>query len=125
MAMLEKKSKSGKSNYFKDVGKELKKVNYPNVATVRKNTLIVIILSIIVGIFIAALDYGFGEGARLLLNDGTQAESDYNINWQYDEEGNPIGILDENGNFISLDELLSGEDIYEDDGHDDHEGHNH
>ena len=125
MAMLEKKNKTGKSNYFKDVGKELKKVNYPNVATVRKNTIIVIVLSIIVGIFIAALDWGFGQGASYLLNDGTQAEPEYNINWQYDEEGNPIGILDENGNFISLDELLSSDDIYQENEHDNHEGHNH
>jgi len=111
MAMVSKTSKksNGKSNYFNDVGKELKKVNYPNFSTVRKNTLIVIMLSIIVGIFIAALDYGFGAGATALLNiNGTAAQTDTtqndgSSNLHYDDNGNVDGTIDENGNFVPFD----------------------
>jgi len=119
MAMVEKKN--AKSNYFKDVGKELKKVTYPSAAQVRKNTIIVIVLSIIVGIFIAALDWGFGAGAGWLLKkDNAQTQQDYSdMKFIYDDEGNIIGYYDENGNPITF-----SDDIYEDN-QDDHEGHNH
>ena len=127
MAMLEKKNKSGKSNYFKEVGKELKKVTYPTPAQVRKNTIIVIVLSIIVGIFIAALDWGFGTGAGWLLqkDSGYTDAGDYgDMDFIYDEEGNIIGYYQENG-----EPFIFGNDIYEE-GHDpddgeDHTGHNH
>ena len=109
MAMVSKtsKSKGNKTNYFSEVGKELKKVNYPNFSAVRKNTLIVIMLSIIVGIFIAALDYGFGIGARALLDiksSTTQTDtSQDNSNLVYDNNGNVTGYYDENGNFVPID----------------------
>ena len=108
MAMVEKKN--AKSNYFKEVGKELKKVNYPTVAQVRKNTIVVIVLSIIVGIFIAILDFGFGRGASYILNHATvaptatagpQATLDPSM-FQRDENGNITGYYDENGNLVPI-----------------------
>jgi len=102
MAMIEKKN--GKSNYFKDVGKELKKVNYPSVSQVRRNTIIVIVLSIIVGIFIAILDGIFGTGATWLLDQknaatvATATAAPDNSGYQIDENGN---IVDANGNVVA------------------------
>lgn len=114
--MLEKKS--GKSNYFKDVGKELKKVTYPTPALVRKNTIIVIVLSIIVGIFIAVLDWGFGAGAGWLINkDNANQQQDYgDIDWSYDDEGNINGYY-QNGVFtpINLDDFEDDDHVHGDD----------
>ena len=105
MAMVEKKN--GKSNYFKDVGKELKKVNYPSVSQVRRNTLIVIVLSIIVGIFIAILDFTFGSGATWLLDQNaaatvTATPAPGSDGFVRDENGNITGIYDQNGNIVPI-----------------------
>jgi len=115
MAMVERKNKNGKSNYFKEVGKELKKVNYPTAAQVRKNTIIVIVLSIIVGIFIAILDGIFGAGANWLLDQksatvATSTPAPASDNFTYDENGNITGVIDSNGNVVPITQDTSSPD---------------
>lgn len=46
-------------NWFKEIKSELKKVVWPSFAKVRKNTIIVIIYVLIVGVVIMALDWVF------------------------------------------------------------------
>ena len=110
MAMVTRTNKKGnkKSNYFQEVNKELKKVTYPTFSTVRKNTLIVIMLSIIVGIFIAALDYGFRSGetaifdthAATSVTSAPSATSPGGL--VYDDNGNVTGYYDQNGNVVPI-----------------------
>ncbi len=56
------------ANYFKEVKSELKKVVWPTFSKVRKNTLIVIIYVLIVGLVIWGLDMLFTWGMSLLIN---------------------------------------------------------
>ena len=53
--------------YFKGVWVELKKVIWPSFSKVRKDTTIVLITMIIVGICLAVLDWVFSLGLRALL----------------------------------------------------------
>lgn len=55
-------------NYFKEVKAEMKKVVWPSFAKVRKNTTIVIIYVLIIGVVIWALDMLFTWGMSLLIN---------------------------------------------------------
>ncbi len=55
-------------NYFKEVKAEMKKVVWPSFAKVRKNTAIVIIYVIIIGLVIWALDMLFTWGMSFLIN---------------------------------------------------------
>ncbi len=54
--------------YFKSVWAELKKVIWPSFSKVRKDTTVVLISIIIVGLCLAALDWVFGLGLKALLN---------------------------------------------------------
>ena len=54
--------------YFKSVWAELKKVIWPGFSKVRKDTTVVLIAIIIVGLCLAALDWVFGLGLKALLN---------------------------------------------------------
>ncbi len=54
--------------YFKGVWAELKKVIWPSFSKVRKDTTVVLIAIIIVGLCLAALDWVFGLGLKALLN---------------------------------------------------------
>ena len=56
------------ATYFKEVKSELKKVVWPTFSKVRKNTLIVIIYVLIVGLVIWGLDMLFTWGMSLLIN---------------------------------------------------------
>ncbi|MDR1102062.1 MAG: preprotein translocase subunit SecE [Clostridiales bacterium] len=69
MAMREKKEK--KHGYLSGVRSELKKVVYPSAKTVQKNTAIVIVLVLIVGVFIGLLDYALGNGQQALFTNVT------------------------------------------------------
>ena len=46
-------------SYFRELKSETKKVSWPNFKQVRNNTGIVIIAVILIGAFIALLDFGF------------------------------------------------------------------
>ncbi len=58
------------SKYFKNVWVELKKVIWPSFSKVRKDTTVVLITIIIVGICLAALDWVFSLGLKELLELG-------------------------------------------------------
>ena len=55
-------------NYFKEVKVELKKVVWPTFSKVKKNTLIVILYVLVVGVVIWALDAIFGLGLSFFIN---------------------------------------------------------
>ena len=56
------------SKYFKEVRAELKKVVWPSLSKVRRDTITVIVAIIVVGIFVAILDYIFGGILSYLLS---------------------------------------------------------
>lgn len=74
--MAEKKKKSNPVvNYFKDVKGEMKKVSWPTFKQIKNNTIIVIVSVVIIGLFIALLDFGFGKGFDYLINrESTKTE---------------------------------------------------
>ena len=53
--------------FFRDYRGEVKKIYWPNIQTVAKNTLIVLIMCALVGAFIWLLDLGLGELINLIL----------------------------------------------------------
>jgi len=53
---------AGIANYFKDVRGEMKKVVWPTYKQLQRNTIIVLISIVLIGIFIWALDLGFQTG---------------------------------------------------------------
>ena len=53
--------------FFRDYKSEIKKIVWPGLKEVLKNTAIVLIMCVIVGIFIWALDFGLGRLLELLL----------------------------------------------------------
>ena len=55
-------------NYFKEVKVELKKVVWPTFSKVKKNTLIVILYVLVIGVVIWALDAIFGLGLSFFIN---------------------------------------------------------
>ncbi len=59
---------AGITGYFKEVKAELKKVVWPTFEKVKKNTLVVIIYVLIVGLVIWALDMLFTWGMSLFVN---------------------------------------------------------
>ncbi len=56
------------ANYFKDVKAEMKKVVWPTLKKVKKNTITVLIYVLIVGIVICGLDLLFTWLMQLFLN---------------------------------------------------------
>lgn len=75
--MPEKKNRTNKIvNYFKEVKGELKKVSWPSYKQVQNNTIIVLICVIVIGAFIALLDFGFSAGYKALIDkeSGTTVE---------------------------------------------------
>lgn len=56
------------ANYFKEVKSELKKVVWPSFAKIRKNTLVVILYVLIVGLVIWAMDLLFTWGMAFFIN---------------------------------------------------------
>ncbi len=56
------------ANYFKEVKSELKKVVWPSFAKVRKNTFVVILYVLIVGLVIWAMDLLFTWGMAFFIN---------------------------------------------------------
>ena len=75
--MADKKKKAGMkdmSSYFREVSAELKKVVYPTMVQVRTNTIIVLIMVFIVGVFIWTLDWGFSRTVAAVINLGGESE---------------------------------------------------
>ncbi len=60
MAETTKKVKKGRiSSYFREMKSEFKKISWPSFKQVRNNTGIVIAFIILLGAFIALVDFGF------------------------------------------------------------------
>ena len=53
--------------FFRDYKSEIKKIVWPNIKDVLKNTAIVLIMCLLVGIFIWLLDLGLGKLLELIL----------------------------------------------------------
>lgn len=70
--MADKKKTNPVVNYFKEVKGEMKKVAWPTFKQVRNNTFIVIVAILVVGLFIAALDFGFSKGFEFLMGGKTE-----------------------------------------------------
>lgn len=71
---LEVKASKGKRTifarviaFFKDYKSEVKKIVWPGIRDVAKNTLVVLIMCLIVGAFIWLLDYGLGKLLEVIL----------------------------------------------------------
>lgn len=56
--------------FFKDVKQEMKFVSWPNKEDIKEGTIVVIVMSIIVGIFLFAVDSGFSMLMNALLLKG-------------------------------------------------------
>ena len=56
-----------KPNFFKGVKSEFKKIVWPNKDTLTKETVAVIVVSVILGLLIALLDWLFQMGFSLIL----------------------------------------------------------
>ena len=74
MSAMEKKAGKNNfltpvTNYFKEVKSELKKVVFPTFKQVRKNTLIVLVVVIIVGVIIAGLDFVFNNARNYVIQN--------------------------------------------------------
>ena len=54
-------------NFLKDYKSEIKKVVWPSRKTVVKNTAIVLIMCVVVGLYIAVLDFGLANLIGLIL----------------------------------------------------------
>ncbi|MCQ2451046.1 MAG: preprotein translocase subunit SecE [Clostridia bacterium] len=72
---LEVKASKGKKTimqrlglFFRDYKSEVKKIVWPTLSEVVKNTVIVLIMCLLLGILIWVIDYGLGEGINALLN---------------------------------------------------------
>lgn len=68
MSETKKSFFSRMAKFFKETKSELKKVTWPNWKTVRKNTGIIIVFIIIVGIFLFICDYLFGGLRNMFIN---------------------------------------------------------
>ena len=53
--------------FFKEVVKEMRLVNWPNKFDIKEGTIVVIVMSTIVGIFLAVIDLVFSSLARLFI----------------------------------------------------------
>ena len=56
------------AKYFRELKSELKKVTWPSVQTVLKNTLVVVACVVCVGVFIWLFDFVAGAGITGLIN---------------------------------------------------------
>lgn len=55
------------TNYIKEVRAESKKVTWPNKNTVVKNTYVVIISSVVIGLVIASMDWVLSETLKVMI----------------------------------------------------------
>lgn len=55
-------------NFFRDTWAELKKVSWPDAPKVWRSTLVVLLIVLVVGVLVAALDYLFTQGLHFSLD---------------------------------------------------------
>lgn len=68
MGKSEEKSASLKRNWFQELKGEFRKIVWPDKSSVAKESVAVIIIAIILGCIIAAVDSSLSEGLRALTN---------------------------------------------------------
>lgn len=54
------------SRFFRDVRSEMKSVSWPSRDDLKEGTLVVIVMSVIVGVFLSVVDFGFSKILELL-----------------------------------------------------------
>ncbi|MBW6513353.1 MAG: preprotein translocase subunit SecE [Candidatus Syntrophosphaera sp.] len=54
------------SRFFHEVYIEMRSVAWPSKADVKEGTMVVIVISAIVGVFLSLVDYGFGQIVNLV-----------------------------------------------------------
>ena len=68
--MGDNKSETGKTNWFTGLKAEFKKIIWPTKKDVAKETVAVVIVSVVLGLIIAGLDFGIQNGVNALTNIG-------------------------------------------------------
>ncbi|NLN85523.1 MAG: preprotein translocase subunit SecE [Candidatus Cloacimonetes bacterium] len=53
-------------HFFHDVASEMRAVSWPTMDDIREGTVVVIVISGIVALFLALVDFGFGQLVKLL-----------------------------------------------------------
>lgn len=61
-------SKSQKGNWFKTLKAEFKKIIWPGKKDLAKQTLVVLVSAIVIGVIIALIDMGIQYGIQFLMN---------------------------------------------------------
>ena len=62
-----RKSENAVQRYFRETTGELRKVSWPTWPEARRLTMLVLVVMVIVGLFLATVDFGAGELLNLLL----------------------------------------------------------
>lgn len=62
------KENTPKVSWFEGLKAEFKKIVWPDKKSVGKQTLVVVVICVILGIIIAVLDYGIQNGVDFLIN---------------------------------------------------------
>ncbi len=58
--------KQAKPGFFKGVKSEFKKISWPDRHSTLKQSVAVVVISVVVGVLIAVLDFGFQHGVNFL-----------------------------------------------------------
>lgn len=58
----------GAGNFFRETWAEMKKVSWPDPPKVVRSTIVVLVIVVAVGLFVAVLDYIFTQALHLSLN---------------------------------------------------------
>ena len=53
-------------HFFRDVRAEMKSVSWPNKADLKKDTIVVLVMSTIVAVFLSLVDFGFSKIIELV-----------------------------------------------------------
>ncbi len=68
--MSEKTQKKGRSDWFKELKREFKKIIWPDKTTLAKQTAAVVSVSVALGAIIALIDFLVQNGVDILINLG-------------------------------------------------------
>ena len=77
--MGDNKSETGKTNWFTGLKAEFNKIIWPTKKAVVKETAAVVIVSVVLGLIIAGLDFGIQNGVNALTNIGVEQETEPTI----------------------------------------------
>lgn len=95
--MAKQDEKKVKLSFFREVKSELKKVTYPTPAQTRKNTFIVIVIVLLVGVYIWALDFGFVNALSFILDGKPAIQTPLDVGNQNSAGESPVSTPDAGG----------------------------